>query len=163
MAVIGLDLSLASTGLALVDDGQIVAIDNIKTKGRRGASYDEWLARIGVVYDQTHDTLKAWADDHAIDLAVIEAPSFGSQFGNPHERAGLWWKVYERLDIWGVRIKTLAPKSRAKYITNNGNADKGEVLIAAQSRWGDKVTNHDIADAVGLAMWGQELGLELDG
>lgn len=155
MATIGLDLSLTSTGLALVQDGEVIDTANIKSKGKKGATYDEWFARIERVHADTRRALQPWYDTHAIDLGVIEAPSFGSKFGNPHERAGLWWRVYKDLTFWGIPIKTLAPKSRAKYITGNGNADKDEVLAAARERWGE-IPNHDIADAVGLAMWGEE-------
>lgn len=157
MATIGLDLSLTSTGLVLVEEGQILDVANIKSKGKRGATYDEWYARIERVHADTRRALQPWYDGHLIDVAVIEAPSHGSKFGNPHERAGLWWRVYSDLTFWGIPIKTLAPKSRAKYITGNGNADKAEVLAAARERWGHAhIHNHDIADAVGLAMWGEE-------
>jgi Holliday junction resolvasome RuvABC endonuclease subunit len=155
MAVIGLDPSITSTGLALVQDGQVIELGNTKSTGKKGASYDDWLARIDKVHRQTRVTLSDWLDQHVIDLAVIEAPSHGSKFGNPHERAGLWWRLYKDLSSWGISIKTLAPKSRAKYITGNGNADKTEVLAAARERWGE-IPNHDLADAVGLAMWGEE-------
>lgn len=156
MAVIGLDLSLTSTGLALVQDGQLLATANVKSKGKKGATYDEWFERIEKVHAQVRSHLEDWYGDFAIDLGVIEAPSFGSKFGNPHERAGLWWKVYRDLTMWHVPVKTLAPKSRAKFITGNGNAKKPEVLEAARDRWGQDIENDDIADAVGLAVWGEE-------
>lgn len=155
MAVIGLDLSLTSTGLALVEDGKVIEVANIKSKGKKGASYDDWLVRIEKVYADTAFVMWQWIEPRVIDAAVIEAPSFGSKFGNPHERAGLWWKVYADLYGWGIPIKTLAPTSRAKYITGSGRADKTQVLASARERWGE-IENHDIADAVGLAMWGEE-------
>jgi Holliday junction resolvasome RuvABC endonuclease subunit len=154
MAVIG--LSLTSTGLALVEEGMVLDTGNVKSKGREGATYDDWHVRILAVSHEVRSQIHRWFDGHTIDLAVIEAPSFGSKFGNPHERAGLWWNTYREFFSVGIPIKTLAPKSRAKYITGNGNAKKPEVLAAARERWWNDIPNDDIADAIGLAMWGEE-------
>lgn len=154
--IVGIDPSITSTGLALVHEGVVLATNNIKSKGRKGATYDDWLARINLVHADVRRTLNDWTDENLIELAVIEAPSHGSRFGNPHERAGLWWRIYADMNFLRIPIKTLAPKSRAKFITGNGNADKHEVLAAARERWGEGIKNHDIADAVGLAMWGEE-------
>lgn len=152
--ILGIDPSLTSTGLALVDDGEVIATANIKSTGKRGATYDDWMARIDKVHAEVYAVLNEWGSERLIELAVIESPSHGSKFGNPHERAGLWWRIYSDLTKHRVPIKTLAPKSRAKFITGSGNADKTEVLAAARERWGE-IANHDIADAVGLAMWGE--------
>lgn len=153
--ILGIDPSITSTGLALVHEGEILKTTNIKSTGKKGATYDEWLDRIKRVHAHTRQQFNEWAGEHLIELAVIESPSHGSRFGNPHERAGLWWRIYEDVASHGIPIKTLAPKSRAKYITGDGNADKKKVLEAARLRWGD-IGNHDLADAVGLAMWGEE-------
>lgn len=155
MAVIGLDLSLTSTGIAIVQDEEIIDTANFKSKGKRGMTYGEWMGRIQVMSDVIRVRLDQWIDNYAIDLVVIEAPSFGSKFGNPHERAGLWWDIYRMFWLREIPIETLAPKSRAKYIAGSGNAGKEEVLEAARERWGE-IENHDIADAVGLAFWGEE-------
>jgi Holliday junction resolvasome RuvABC endonuclease subunit len=153
--ILGIDPSLTSTGLALVDGGKVIETANIKSTGKKGASYDDWMARIERVDAEVYAVLHRWREERLIELAVIESPSHGSKYGNPHERAGLWWRIYTDLTKWRIPIKTLAPKSRAKFITGNGNADKTEVLTAARERWGE-IANHDIADAVGLAMWGEE-------
>jgi Holliday junction resolvasome RuvABC endonuclease subunit len=153
--ILGIDPSVTSTGLALVHEGQVVETANIKSTGRKGATYDEWMERIQRVHADVRRVLNGWTEERLVELAVIEAPSHGSKFGNPHERAGLWWRIYSDLTFLGIPRKTLAPKSRAKFITGNGNADKTEVLAAARERWGE-IPNHDIADAVGLAMWGEE-------
>ena len=156
---LGLDLSLASTGLAVVIDGKLVHTGNITSRGTRDDRHPQYMARIAALADQINTWLAdASARYGEYHIAAIEAPSFRSQNGNPHERAGLWWKVYEHLWSAEVRIETLAPATRAKYIAGNGRASKEAVLAAAHYRWGaDLIPNHDVADACGMAMWGNEL------
>lgn len=153
-AVAALDLSLTSTGMAYVQNGRLVEVGNVKSKGKKTDTYDDHLQRIIAVANQ----VVPWVLGHdELDLVVIESPSFGSKFGNPHERSGLWWEVYK-----GVRqvapIATVAPPTRAKYITGSGRSDKEVVLAHAIHYYvrddGPTIPNHDIADAVGLAAMG---------
>jgi len=157
IVTVGLDLSLASTGLAVAVDGRLEAVGNITSKGKKGDKHAEYMPRIIDMAERINDWLAHMAAGCGhYDMGVIEAPSFNSRFGNPHERAGLWWKVYEHLWTAEVPIETISPATRAKFIAGSGRANKEEVLLAAQERWGELVINHDIADGVGLAMWGQE-------
>jgi Holliday junction resolvasome RuvABC endonuclease subunit len=157
IVTVGLDLSLASTGLAVAVDGRLADVGNIKSKGKKTDKHADYMPRIIDMAEQINDWLADMSAQHCeFGMAVIEAPSFNSRFGNPHERAGLWWKVYEHLWTAEVPIETISPATRAKFIAGSGRANKEEVLLAAQERWGELVTNHDIADGVGLAMWGQE-------
>lgn len=155
-AVIGLDLSLTSTGLAIVTDAGLVEMGNIKSTGKKADTHVQYMPRIVQMGEQINDWLADVVARYDVELAIFEAPSFNSKFGNPHERAGLWWKVYEHLWLGEVPIQTVAPMTRAKFITGNGRAKKEEVLIAARERWGEEIPNHDVADATGLAMWGWE-------
>lgn len=151
MNVLGLDLSLTSTGLAYVEGGTLIEVANIKSKGNRDATKSDVASRLrGIAADVLDYSFSA-------DLVVIEAPSFNSKFGLQHERAGLWWMVVEGLDSKGYPMVFVAPKQRAKYATGNGNAGKQEVFAAAVNRYGASVTNDDIADAVILAAMGARL------
>lgn len=155
MRVLGADLSLTSTGLAVAERGRLTGLENYKTKGKRGDGYPEFNARIDYLTGEVFDFLEA---AKPFDLAVIEAPSHGSKFGNPHERAGLWWNVYSMLAVKNVPIATVAPKTRAKYITGDGRSDKAVVLAhAIEAYVGNgtpRITNDDEADAAGLAAMG---------
>lgn len=155
--VVGLDLSLTSTGLAVANGGRITTWLNIKSKGRKGATLHETLQRVaGIVGDV--DNFITYRDG-LIDLAVIEAPSFGSSFGSSHERAHLWWSVVDVLDEWQIPVATVAPATRAKYITGSGRADKKTVLAHATHAYCNdgpfrSIPNDDVADAAGLAAMG---------
>lgn len=152
--VAGLDLSLTSTGLVLVLDNGEAYTHTVTSKGKKGASVAETAHRLSKL---TNDITR-WLYDFEvhIDLAVIEAPSFGSTTGSQHERGGLWWSVAMRLHSFGVPIAAVSPQGRAKYATGKGNAGKDVVLAAAVRRYVDiDITGNDVADAVILAAMGK--------
>lgn len=149
---VGLDLSLSSTGLAAMVDGRLVDTENIVTRGRNGATYSETMPRIIDIAYQVDQWVKSLPGE--IDIAVIEAPSYRSSNGKPHERAGLWWQVFG--DLWadGVTMVAVSPATRASYITGNGRAKKPEVFEHARARYDQEallIPNHDVADAAGMA------------
>lgn len=158
--VLGLDLSLTSTGLALVEDGELTAWHCIKSGGKKTATIEQTSERIDKIVSEVYETAHAWTGlgdfPEAVDLAVIEAPSFGSKNGSAHERGGLWWGVASMLRICDAPMLKLAPTSRAKFITGSGRADKHDVLKLARQRWHMDIPNHDVADAAGLAQWGYD-------
>ncbi|WP_405056944.1 hypothetical protein OG474_29920 [Kribbella sp. NBC_01505] len=147
--IAGLDLSLTGTGIATYGGGEI-RTHLIKTVGKKTDTVYETAARIDSI---EHDILQRIGSD--CELAVIEAPSFGSKGGSGHERAGLWWKVTTTLIRHGVRIAKVAPTTLKAYVANNGKADKDEVLAAVIRKYPKAdVTNNNVADAVGLMAMG---------
>lgn len=152
--VLGLDLSLTSTGVCLIHpEGALTKA--IKSKGKKGASVSDTCQRLAnIVYD-TEQTFRR-EGPYWPDLAVIEAPSYGSHTGSQHERGGLWWAVADMLWGLGIPIATVSPKGRAKYATGKGNTGKDEVLAAAIKRYVQfDITSNDVADAVILAAMGR--------
>lgn len=153
--VIGLDLSLTSTGVALMKDGEFAAYVNPKTKGKKGDQPSDYLRRFEHI---TGEVFRFIDNEMPVDLAVIEAPSHGSSFGNPHERAGLWWEIVKGLDDRGIPVAQVAPATRAKFITGDGRAKKDVVLAFAIERYVQahtpRIPNDDVADALGLADMG---------
>lgn len=141
--VIGLDLSLRSTGLS---DGH-TWVDRIQPKSTG-------VARQRVI----RETVRTYV--HGATLVVIEGLAFRAH--DPGlERAGLWWMLRERLDAWGVPVAVAPPAAVKKYATGVGNADKDRVLAAVIRRWPDvDVSGNDEADALVLAALGRDwLGL----
>lgn len=149
--VIGLDLSLTGTGVALAHKGIVFDTDCIKTTGKKGDNLAERLARLELIRVTIME--RAWGIEP--DLAVIEAPSYGSKFGSQHDRSGLWWLVVKSLGDAGVPVATVSPNGRAKYGTGKGNAPKDEVLAAVVRNYPNvAVDNNNVADAVLLAAMG---------
>lgn len=146
--VIGLDLSLRSTGIA----SNLGWTHRITSEGREDATYAERADRLHMLTDDITDQIR-----HA-DLVVVEGPSYSSKGRGTWDRAGLWWLIADRLTYrFHVPLAVAAPHVRAKYATGTGNASKDKVLIAAVRRFPNyNIDNNDVADAVILAAIGAE-------
>lgn len=153
MRVVGLDLSLTSTGVAVIEDRELVAVANITSAGRKGASLVDRAKRLFNIGVEVEQLLEP-----APTLVVVEGPAFMSQVGAMHDRSGLWWQIVAAVYLRCDYVAEVAPKTRAKYLTGDGNAKKDVVLAHAIERYvvggGPRIPNHDIADAVGLADMG---------
>lgn len=156
MNVLGIDPSLTGTGLAMHRPlaGSPWSVAQVKTKAPEVASHRASLNRL------THIVREAAAfADSAPDLVVMEGPAFSSGVGRVHERAGLWWFLFNHFaGEVGLPVLVVAPNLRAKYATGRGTAGKDEVMIAAVRRYSDvPITENNTADAVILAAMGARL------
>lgn len=140
-SVLGLDLSLTSTGIARRRTvGRLTP-----PKGQSGLVRLRWIRE---------RVLEAAA---GADLVVVEGLAFSSNTGKAAERAGLWWLVADALDTAGIPVAVAPPASRCRYATGKGNAPKDAVLAAAVRRFPDvDVTGNDQADALWLCAMGCE-------
>lgn len=156
MIVVGLDLSLASTGVAVVSDGR-VSLDRIDATASDDA-LESWR-RIESTAQRTLRQVPAGA------LVVLEGPSWGSRFGKPDERHAQRWMVRGPLLACGHTVVVVSPRTRAKYAADDGNAKKRAVLMSMRSRHpGLTIRDHNVADALALAAMGaRSLGSPIDG
>lgn len=118
LTVIGLDLSLTSTGVASTE---VVALQT----GLRGMERLAWLR---------DEILKKC--DGQNPIVVVEGYSFGSRNSQAHAAGELGGVV--RLALWeaGIPHVDVPPTSRAKFATGRGNASKSEVVSAVSARTG---------------------------
>lgn len=161
-AVLGLDLSLTGTGLAVVRGGEIRKLATVSTAGKKTDTLAMRKERLDTIHAEIFRELGVtW---HLSSLAVVENPSYGSRFGSPHDRSGLWWRVVRELIHFGVPVATVSPQGRAKYITGDGRSKKDAVYAAAQQVWPDvQISNDNEGDALGLASMGSRyLGQPLE-
>ena len=154
--VVGLDLSLASTGVAVIRDGQ-VSLERVDA-----AASDDPLQswrRIESTAERTLRQVPAGA------LVVLEGPSWGSRFGKPDERHAQRWMVRGPLLACGHVVVIVSPRTRAKYAANDGKAQKRAVLASMRARHPDlTIRDHNVADALALAAMGaRSFGSPIDG
>lgn len=156
MIVLGVDPSLSATGLALVDTDEMRSrVHEIKTRPS-GPALDVRSRRIALIVK----SVETFVDDCLIDLAVIEAPSFGSRAKSAaqHERSGLFFAIVSMLDARAVRVVEVSPRARAKYATGNGAAAKMSVVIATLETYAHtlsvKTLSDNESDALALAAMG---------
>lgn len=139
MRVVGLDLSLNSTGIA--DETGAFVISSLNLRGaarlKHVAGAIDRICRLGV---------KA-------DVVVMEGYSHDSKFQGPQlgELGGVV-KVclYQR----GITYVSVPPKRLKKYATDNGNAGK-DLMLAAAVREHPEINNNNAADAY----WLRHMGL----
>lgn len=163
-AVLGLDVSLRRTGLAAITyaDGACTAHTWLAaTEAPRVDSVFHRVGRLDLLRRQVQAVLDRLPAPP--ELALVEAPSYGSHDAYGHENAGAWWTVVTTLVAAGIPVGTCAPMTRAKWATGKGNADKHAVVAAVLDLWPGQFVGaskrFDEADALCLATAGaQRLG-----
>lgn len=162
MIIVGLDLSLTSTGIARIETGdgrERWTVQRIQSKapatprGPKGKPLPPTLRQRA---DRLSDLMRRIVEaTHPADLVVIETPAYSSKTGSTHDRSGLWWLVVDYLDIQGYTIVEVTATGRMKYATGKGMVSKDIVLAAVVRRYVDvDVTGNDEADALVLAAMG---------
>lgn len=160
--VIGLDLSLASTG---VSDGQSVHAIQTSPDEPLEARLDRVVR--GVVSFALSPT--QWTDDFPqgrnADLAVIEAGAFsrGAQSEAAEILSALRLMVRHRLWRLGIPYALVPPSTLKLYTTGYGKATKQDMVAALDARhganlhtWKVKEGRYDRADAFALAAMGYD-------
>lgn len=160
MKVIGLDLSLTSTGAVVLSPGEC--------QGKaQGDPYTESLiikskykgeARLEHLREQTMTLVSL----NQPDLIVIE----GYAFGRPNAMAPLaelGGVIKHSLHINGWNYIIVPPTRAKKFACGKGNAKKDEVRLGVFKRWGFEAKTNDEVDAYVLARIGRAyLGLDDD-
>lgn len=141
--VIGLDLSLSSTGVGC----SLGWVDRVQTKPGGNLFQRLRLIESKVLHLVGYP-----------DLVAVEGLAISRQTGQHLTRAGMWHLVMNGVDQRGIRWIEVTPTGLKKYATGKGNAGKDEVLAAAIRRFPEvEVTGNDEADALWLAAIGADL------
>jgi Holliday junction resolvasome RuvABC endonuclease subunit len=141
MRIVAYDLSLGKTGAAFADD-PLVRTETIVYPGTdQGVKRLRWLRSVLV-----EKAMPA-------DLVIIEGYAYRAH-GRGVSLGELGGAVRVGLADVGIPFVVVPPKSRAKYATGRGDADKYEVLAAAIRRLGYQGDSHDEADALWLVPHG---------
>lgn len=153
LRIAGLDLSLTSTGVALIQPGGPVSVHRIQPPPAAKATVHE---RLKCLYTEVRQ-LVAGATH-----ITVEGPSFGSNQGQ-HKLGGMWWIVMHVLwlDNPDAEVVKVSPTTLKVYATGRGNKlEKDEVAIAVVRRYPKvDIRNNDMADAwVLAAMTADQLG-----
>lgn len=144
MSVIGLDLSLTSTGVA-TNRGTVA----LRPKKLRGYERLRWL----------RDGVLANVHEHQPSLVVVEGPSYGSTGNTFHQLAGWWWIATEAIVSAGYALAVAPPSSLKRFALGVGGGPKaGKDFMVAQAvrrfSWFDG--GNDEADA----LWACAIGYE---
>jgi crossover junction endodeoxyribonuclease RuvC len=167
--VVGIDLSLTSTGLASAGDE--VKLARIRSAAPKTPRHPRTNKPLPPTLEQRRERLGLLCAKiltfvmlEEPDLACVEQPAYSRNVGSMHDRSGLWWLVVNGLFANDVPVVEITPNQRAKYATGKGTDDKDKVLAAVIRRYpGVDVTGNDVADALALAAMGRRrLGRPLE-
>lgn len=120
MNLMGLDLSLTSTGVSVNEETSIIS-----TKFKAAQ-------RLFVMTQEIINIVKT----NKIKCVIIEGYSFASRNSQAHSIGELGGCVRMRLHEAGIPYVEVPPKCRAKFATGKGNASKGEVISAISAKTG---------------------------
>lgn len=155
LRVVGLDLSLTSTGMS---DGYVHTVIQTPADWPIEHRLDEIMRR-ALWFVQSPIA----AAHHPADMVVIEAGAFsrGAQSSAAEYLSALRLIVRHRLWVGGVPFAMVTPTGLKAYTAGNGRASKAEMVTAVDARHGinfaavkAKDGRYDQADAFALAAMG---------
>lgn len=137
-SIIGLDLSLTNTGVAIYQDGKIETFS--VTSPLKGAH------RLQDLRDRLRRVLKWNVRWTGKVVAGVEGYSFGSK--SRHHALGEWGGV-AKLELLERKIVSYIgpPQTVKKFITERGDTPKKQVPLHLRQRYGIAVEQEDEADA----------------
>jgi len=150
IVVMGLDPSLVSTGVAVVDpQGRPVHHEAVGSPA--GLDPPQRILAIA-------DRVLALAALHLPAVTVMEGLAMGGVQGSSYlDLAGLHHHIrcvlIERLPLVGHGVKVVPPASLKKFV-GSGRLKKDEMRLAVFKRWGVEFPTSDEVDAYALAQWG---------
>lgn len=167
-AVVGVDASIASTGLVVLSE-RAQAFHRVQTKPRG----EDVMSRIERMRESVVATVRriepillgAQVD---VDVVVIEMPAFGKNNSGTHQLAGHWWLMVHALAKYAP-VAQVATGTLKKFATGDGSSSKEAVHAAAVAAFPHSVpegfkAGNDVADASVLASMGAAwLGFEFGG
>ena len=150
MKILGLDLSLTGTGVAVIEGGKLVTSDLIKSKPSGPRPKDEARRIQGIV-----DKISEHIDTYSPDLVVIEGIAFMAKNTTAlAQLAGLNYLVRALLLNRGIDFIIVAPSTLKKFITGKGNSQKDVMMLETYKQYGLSLLDDNIVDAHGLAQVG---------
>ncbi len=155
--VVGIDVSLTSTGLATIHpDGQ-ADVSRATSTGKADATLEQRYLRIDLLASIIVEAVPPGAIV-GIEGSVAHAP------GNPHDRSWLWGLVVTHLKRRGHPVTEFAPAQIKMYATGSGSANKDAVVAATVRRYPDAdLRNNDEVDAFNMAaMLRRHLGAPIE-
>lgn len=136
ITILGIDLSISCSGLALYKDGEIHLSTLTPGSKMRGGH------RLVVLRDK----LKNYLSLHEVDAFGLEGYSYGST--SKAHTIGEWGGVARTVLVDYNKPCILAsPKSVKSFITGNGNAGKPDIRLHLLKRYGITADQEDEADA----------------
>jgi len=147
--ILGIDFSLAATGVCAITDGEA---ECVTIGSKKEETWDRFPGRVNSIVDQ----IVEWAEPPADVTVVIESPAFTARSSSLDRMFGGWWLAVAELQHHLSDPPLLVtPTQVKKFATGKGNAGKDEVILATARRFPDvDVRDNNQTDALQLAAIG---------
>lgn len=157
MKVLGIDQSLTSTGICLMEEGKVLALYRFCTEPDKTDPY-RTFKRIRFLSGKIHALVQGM---DGLDKVVLEELSYGSNGSSTRDLAMLLGAIVRVLPNVPIAV---SPKSLKKYATGNGNSKKEQMheaikevdldIYEAIGNYPKTKGRYDLADAYWLAHYG---------
>jgi crossover junction endodeoxyribonuclease RuvC len=155
--VVGLDLSLTSTGVVVLDETAKVLEQYVVKSSPVGPLQIDEAKRLSTITDKILEGVPSDAS-----LVVIEGITFMmSKTTALVQLAAINYII--RIGLWkrDIPFVIVSPPSLKKFVTGKGVAQKDIMMLETYKRWGVSLTDNNICDAYGLARAGLAI-LDID-
>ena len=153
MITIGIDPSLTGTGIVVIKDGKIIDKCLIKSKPVGDRPNDE-IDRIKGIVHKVDEYLSKYNPD----IICMEGLAFMARNTTAlMQLAGLNYllrTMFHGHKQWFI----VAPSTLKKFILGKGAGDKSLVMMEVYKKYGEELSDNNIADAFVLAQIGQAIG-----
>ncbi len=158
MIIMAIDQSLTGSGITIYKDGEwnYDLISSKKTKGTKSPSID-YTKRLSQIVENYEKLI----DKYSPEYIIIEGMSYGSQSSAIFELGGLSHLSRKLFLDKNIKFVVIPPKTLKKYFTQNGNADKNEMILQAELRGAEipffekinkkEVFNNNVVDSYAMA------------
>lgn len=154
MNIVGLDLSLTSSGIAVIDSQMAI---HTCAHGEKGHGRDSALTRNPKVV-RLADIIAGHVPPGS--FVVIEGPSYNSVSTSSWDRGGLWHMVVAAVREAGCSVSVTPPANAKMWMAGHPHAGKTLMRACAQEFTATPLESHDEADALTFALMGaHHLGL----
>lgn len=145
-AWIGIDQSYSGFGLVVIDSEghEYITLWKFKNLGSEAGRLQEIYTTLLTFFLEKRSTYKNC-------LMAMEGYAHGSRFNR--EKLGELGGIVKLswYDVFGADPEVYPPTVLKKYMTGKGTATKDQMLAAAKIK-NSTITNHNVADAYGLAL-----------
>ena len=156
--VAGIDPSLTSTGIVILENGKKISEELVKSKPSGNSYLAETKRLIDILTRITAQGTELARRLKDIELVVLEGLAFGIQKTTAiMQLAAIHYGIRMSLEMEGKKVIIVAPQTLKKFVTSKGNSKKDEMMLETFKRWGVSFSNNDLCDAFGLGKIGEAL------
>lgn len=152
---IGIDPSMNSTGLVILDDDYKIILSKIISSDKKADN----AIRIKSLGDNIIHEIVKYQNIEPITCCV-EGISFSSNGRGTAQQAGLHYYICTQLIRQDVEYVVCPPTTLKKFVTGKGQCHKDLMLLKVFKKWGEEFESSDLCDAYSLARYGKDGNLK---